>query len=231
MEGFKVTAGRKNAAISAEIERIVLQHDLWLRQYQSIVSRTFGRHKSLDEWSQEELMKVAFNGVKYINAVVAVGDMNKKLNSDYQIPFSVKENGFYLIDALLGIIGRIQLKNLIQIFPVDKEYDGEKWSCKDYFYTMDVLREKGLDNAVGKDNVFDLMWDYQNKDLRELTVFYLSCMNALYRQKTGVDMTEEFCENLGIPSYRCDSKSGVMVNNQTGEILKIQKSSPFTVVK
>ena len=104
MEGFKVTAGRKNAAISAEIERIVLQHDLWLQQYQSIVSRTFGRHKSLDEWSQEELMKVALNGVKYINAVVAVGNMNKKLNSDYQIPFSVKENGFYLIDALLGMI-------------------------------------------------------------------------------------------------------------------------------
>lgn len=41
---------------------------------------------------------------------------------------------------------------------------------------MDVLKEKGLDNAVGRDGVFDLMWDYENRDLREFTVFYMSCI-------------------------------------------------------
>ena len=45
---------------------------------------------------------------------------------------------------------------------------------------------KGLDNAVGRDGVFDLMWDYENRDLREFTVFYMSCMSAMYKQQSGV---------------------------------------------
>ena len=62
----------------------------------------------------------------------------------YNTSFAVKEAGFNLIDTLFGIIGRIKLNNLIKIFPIDKTYDGDKWECKDYFFTMDVLKEKGF---------------------------------------------------------------------------------------
>lgn len=73
---------------------------------------------------------------------IDIDAINHRLDSTYQTPFEVKQNSFNLIDALFGIIGRIKLNNLIKIFPIDKTYDGDKWECKDYFFTMDVLREK-----------------------------------------------------------------------------------------
>ena len=186
MNEFTVTAGNKNETELKELTRLIKLHDLWCRQYHNTVSSMFQKHKSLDDWSQDELMKVALCGVKYINCVADIERENQRLDANYNTPFAVKENGFNLIDALFGTIGRIKLKNLIKIFPVDKTYDGDKWGCKDYFFTMDVLKEKGLDNAVGRDGVFDLMWDYENRDLREFTVFYMSCMSAMYKQQSGV---------------------------------------------
>ena len=132
-----------------------------------------------------------------------------------------------MIDVLFGIIGRIKLKNLIKIFPIDKTYDGDKWGCKDYFFTMDVLKEKGLDNAVGRDGVFDLMWDYMNNDLREFTVFYMNCMSAMYKQQTGVGFAEKFCEDNGIGTYTMDRENGLLIDNQSGEIAKMSNKPSF----
>lgn len=89
-----------------------------------------------------------------------------------------------MIDGLFGVIGRIKLKNLIKVFPVTKDFDGAKYECKDYFYTMNILREKGLDNAVGRDNVFELLW--------YIFSFFLSCMSTIHREQTGMGIAEEF---------------------------------------
>lgn len=232
MDKFTVTTGSKEIAELNRLTRVIALHDLWNRQYHSMVSSIFQKHKSMDDWLQEELMKVALCGVKYINYVADIERENQRLDSSYNTPFEVKENGFNLIDALFGIIGWIKLGNLIKIFPVDKIYDGDKWGCKDYFYTMDVLKEKGLDNAVGRDGVFDLMWDYMNKDLREVTVFFMSCMSAMYKKQTGVGIAEKFCEDNGIGSYTMNRENGLLIDNQSGEIAKVSNTPSFmSVVK
>ena len=207
MNKFTVTTGNKDTAELNRLTRTIKLHDIWNRQYHNIVSSMFEKYKSLNEWSQDELMKVSLCGVKYINYAIDIDAINHRLDSTYQTPFEVKQNSFNLIDALFGIIGRIKLKNLIKIFPVDKTYDEDKWGCKDYFFTMDVLKEKGLDNAVGRDGVFDLMWDYMNKDLREFT--------------------EKFCEDSGIGTYTMDRENGLLIDNQSGEIAKMSNKPSF----
>ena len=157
MDKFTVTIGNKDTAELNRLTRAIALHDVWNRQYHNTVSSMFQKYKSLDDWSQDELMKVALCGVKYIKYVADMERENQRLDSSYNTPFAVKENSFNLIDVLFGIIGRIKLKNLIKIFPIDKTYDGDKWGYKDYFFTMDVLKEKGLDSAVGRDGVFDLI--------------------------------------------------------------------------
>ena len=224
---FTVTTGNKDTAELNRLTRVIALHDMWNRQYHNTVSSMFQKHKSIDEWSQDELMKVALCGVKYINYAIDVDAINHRLDSTYQTPFEVKQNSFNLIDALFGIIGRIKLKNLIKIFPVEKTYDGDKWGCKDCFYTMEVLKKKGLDNTVGRDEVFDLMWDYENRDLREITVFFMSCMSAMYKKQTGVGIAEKFCEDNGIGTYTMDRENGMLVNNQTGEIAKMSNKPSF----
>ena len=227
MNEFTVTTGNKKETELKELTRLIALHDMWCRQYHNTVSSIFQKHKSIDDWSQDELMKVALCGVKYINYVADIERENQRLDSSYNTPFAVKEAGFNMIDTLFGIIGRIKLNNLIKIFPIDKEYDGDKCGCKDYFFTMDVLKEKGLDNAVGRDDVFDLMWDYENRDLREFTVFYMSCMSAMYKQQSGVSFAEKFCEDNGIGTYTMDRENGLVIDNQSGEIAKVSKKPSF----
>lgn len=227
MNTFTVTTGNKKETELKEFTRLFALHDLWCRQYHNVVTSIFEKHNSIDDWSQDELMKVALCGVKYINYAIDIDSANHRLDNTYQTPFEVKQNAFNLIDALFGAIGRIKLKNLIKIFPIDKDYDGAKWECKDYFFTMDVLREKGLNNAVGRDNVFDLMWDYMNRELRELTVFYMSCMSAMYKQQSGVSFAEKFCEDNGIGTYTMDRENGLLIDNQSGEIAKMSNKPSF----
>lgn len=227
MDKFTITTGNKDTAELNRLTRAIALHDIWNRQYHNTVSCMFQKYKSLDDWSQDELMKVALCGVKYINSAIEIDAINHRLDSTYQTSFEVKQNSFNLIDGLFGIIGRIKLGNLIKIFPIDKTYDGDKWGSKDYFFTMDVLKEKGLDNAVGRDGVFDLMWDYENRDLREFTVFYMSCMSAMYKQQTGVGIAEKFCEDNGIGTYTMDRENGLLIDNQTGEIAKVSNKSSF----
>lgn len=232
MDKFTITTGNKDTAELNRLTRVIALHDMWNRQYHNTVSSMFQKYKSIDEWSQEELMKVALCGVKYINSAIEIDAINHRLDSTYQTSFEVKQNSFNLIDGLFGIIGRIKLNNLIKVFPIDKEYDGDKYGCKDYFFTMNALKEKGLDNAVGCDEVFDLMWDYENRDLREVTVFYMSCMSAMYERQTGVGIAEKFCEDNGIGTYTMDKENGLLIDNQSGEIAKMSNKPSFmSVVK
>ena len=227
MDKFTVETGNKDTAELNRLTRVIMLHDMWNKQYHNTVNSIFQKHKSIDDWSQDELMKVALCGVKYINSAIEIDAINYRLDSTYQTPFEVKQNSFNLIDALFGIIGRIKLGNLIKIFPIDKEYDGGKWGCKDYFFTMDVLREKGLDNAVGRDGVFDLLWDYENRELRKLTVFYMSCISAMYQRQTGVSLAEKFCEDNDIGTCHVDHENGIVIDNQSGKIAKISNKPSF----
>lgn len=227
MNTFTVTTGNKKETKIKELTRLIKLHDLWCRQYHNVVTNIFEKHSKIDDWSQDELMKVALCGVKYIKYVADIEGENQRLDLSYNTPFAVKEAGFNMIDVLFDIIGRIKLKNLIKIFPIDKDYDGAKWECKDYFFTMDVLREKGLDNAVSRDGVFDLLWDYENRELRKLTVFYMSCMSAMYQRQTGVSFAEKFCEDNDIDSCSVDRENSIIIDNQTGKIAKLSNKPSF----
>lgn len=72
MDNFTVTTGNKDIAELNRLTRVIMLHDIWSRQYHSTVSSMFEKHKSIDDWSQDELMKVALYGVKYIKCVADI---------------------------------------------------------------------------------------------------------------------------------------------------------------
>ena len=59
MNKFTVTTGNKDTAELNRLTRVIALHDIWNRQYHNTVSSMFQKYKSLDDWSQDELMKVA----------------------------------------------------------------------------------------------------------------------------------------------------------------------------
>lgn len=182
MDKFTVTTGNKVNRFT----RVIALRDMWNRQYHNTLSSLSEKYRRIEECSQEELMKVALCGVKYVKYIVEVEREKQRVNASYNTPFAVKKTVYHFMDDLYYVISRIMLKNLINIFPVEKTYDGDKRGCKDYFYTMEILKKKGMDNILGGGNcAFELMRDYENRDLREVTVFYMSCMSAMYKHQSG----------------------------------------------
>ena len=79
MDKFTVTIGNKDTAELNRLTRTIKLHDMWNRQYHNTVSSMFEKYKNLDDWSQDELMKVALCGVKYIKCVADIERENQRL--------------------------------------------------------------------------------------------------------------------------------------------------------
>ena len=195
MKKFEIIKGNKEECGVKQQQKAAKMVDLWGRQYQNAVKDAFRRTSQVQYWFQDDLMKVAFIGVKWIIAYKNLRYWNNRVLNRVE---SLEEKNlmYQILDNLFKIIGHIRLKNLIITFPIEKEYDGDKWGCKDYFYTMNVLKKNNLENAVGRDEVFNLLWDYVNNDLRTVAVEYMNCISALHKEQTGESLIENGMEEI-----------------------------------
>lgn len=206
-------------------------NEAWERQFFDTVMRYTKEYGTLYKLPQDKLAKVGLAGIKYICSCRDVSRENIKLGVDK--PKTLKENQyrFQLIDSIFGVLGCLTLRNFVTTFPIDKTYDGAKWEEKDYFFTMDVLSRMDWDKPIGRDNILELLWDYENSDLRHAYIEFITAMSAIYRSQTGKGIAETWCDNMGIPTYTEDKETGIMKNNQTGDIMKPKKASHLQIVK
>ena len=86
------------------------------------------------------------------------------------------------------------------------------------------------DKPIGRDGLMDLLWDYENTDLRNVYLEFLNAMSAIYRSQTGKGLAEQWCEDQGIDTYTYDRETGIMTDNQTGDIIKTKEHSHLRVV-
>lgn len=232
MRNFEIIGGSDSEKID-RVTKLITLHDCWQRQYHKAIYDAMARNegKQLSDYPQEDLMKIALLGIKYINLVREIRRESERLNIDSKQSLEESQAIFNLIDTVFMVMGYIKLKNLVTTFPIKKEYDGEKWECKDYFYTMDVLSKMDWDKPVGRDNISELLWDYQNDDLRHAYVEFTCAMSAIYRSKTGKSIAEEWCDDIGIPTYTINKETGIIRDNQTGQTTKLKSRSNLQVVK
>ena len=230
---FTVIKGKSDTVDTTRIKNLLTVYNCWQRQYHNAICKTMEENegKKIEDFPQEDLMKIALSGVKHVISVLEIRRENTRIGTDYTKTLEESQATFDLIDALFSVMGCIKLKNFVTIFPITKEYDGEKWQSKDYFYTIDVLSKMDWDKPIGRDNMYDLLWDYQNDDLREVCVEFTCAMSAIYRSQTGKGIAEEWCDEIGIPTYAVDNINGIMRDNQTGKVTKIKKKSHIQVVK
>lgn len=133
-----------------------------------------------------------------------------------------------MAQAAIQLLGEITPRMLLRVFPVTKTYDGERWECKDYFYTMRALEDHGLD-APMDDHVLEVLWEYMNPHISHFVVWITGAMSDFRVAMGEKDPMVEFLEDQGIPTYRrYTDTSGreVMVNNLTGEVQRIVKPKP-----
>lgn len=214
------------------INRIAKLNEIWERQYYTALEKACtGRNGMLKDLPQDELAKIGFAGIKYICSMRDVSRENRKLGIDEGRTLTEEQIRFTVIDSIFTILGCLTLRNFVTTFPIEKSYDGAKWQEKDYFYTMDVLSKMDWDKPIDRDELSELLWDYMNADLRHAYIEYTNAMSAIYRAQTGRGIAETWLDDLGIPTYKMDKETGIMINNHTGDIMKTKKVSHIQIVK
>ena len=137
---FTVIKGKSDTEDTTRIKNLLTVYNCWQRQYHNAICKTMEENegKKIEDFPQEDLMKIALSGVKHVISVLEIRRENTRIGTDYTKTLEESQATFDLIDALFSVMGCIKLKNFVTIFPITKEYDGEKWQSKDYFYTIDV---------------------------------------------------------------------------------------------
>lgn len=107
------------------------------------------------------------------------------------------ENRYQELKKVMETIGRLTPMELLRMYPITKEYDGEKWGTKDYFYTMDKLKKRLADKPIGDaQDVACLLWDYQNRDLAWLLLQWQNVLGDLHVYCNEPGPQDEFDERL-----------------------------------
>ncbi len=214
------------------VYRVAKLNECWKRQYISALEKSCtGRKGKICDLPQDELAKIGLTGIKYICSMRDVTRENMKLGIDKGRTLAEEQVRFTVIDSIFTILGCLTLRNFVTAFPIEKYYKGDKWEEKDYFSTMEVLNNMDLDKPIGRDELSELLWDYYNADLRHAYMEYTSAMSAMYKAQTGKGIMEKFFEDRGVPVYTMDKETGIMKNNQTGNILKPKKVSHIQIVE
>lgn len=211
--------------------RIAKMNEIWERQFFNTVMKYVEEYGTLYKLPQDKLAKVGLAGIKYIYSCRDISRENMKLGIDESKTLEQNQYRFQLIDSIFGVLGCLTLRNFVNTFPIDKTYDGEKWECKDYFSTMEILSKMDWDKPIGRDELSELLWDYDNEELRHAYVEFTTAMSAIYRAQTGRGIAETWLDDLGIPTYTEDRETGIMKNSQTGDIMKPKKVSYLHIVE
>lgn len=193
--------------------------------YPSIYSRIFLRSlkeavKELENESEqyyEIFKKVILFGVKMINS-------SEEKNQDYNL-LIIK---FKTISNIQWLISYLTPKELETIFPISKEYDGERYGFKDYFYTKNYIKEFGENRLIG-DSASEFLWEYLNWEISDFVVNLMCTMSDIRRAEGQKGIMEEFLEKNGVPTqtmYETEKGKKFLVNNSTGETMVVKKPRP-----
>lgn len=161
-----------------------------------------------------------FKRYLFLNVKLISGDRRNKPEYKTAEDIAARFQAFSLLTDMFALLTPVEF---VQMFPIRKTYDGKKYQCKDYFSTMEALKECEPDQPIGEDKIMHFLWDYDNDDIMNFEVEKMCCLSDLRRAQGGQGLMEEFMHEQGLPTYTLHEKEGYLYNNLTGKTQKICK--------
>lgn len=133
------------------------------------------------------------------------------------------QSWFFIVEFINQMIAKITPRQFMEIFPIAKDYDGEKYGCKDYFYTKDYMAHLGYDAPIGEEKASEFLLEYWNPHIEIYAVHWMEIINKMHRLNGGRDIFVEFMEEQGLSFPTYHKEGNYLVNSKTGERHKVQK--------
>jgi len=191
------------------IPRDSKKYSLYLKAFKKILNAAeIEREKDSENSAKMYGLKLAWHGVK---TVISHPDTESKKEA---------ENLFDFISHVKYFISILTLKEFMQLFPIEKKYDGEKWEVKDYYSTVAYIQESGLEaDYVLGDKALELIAEYQNEDIFGLFVKSMEVMSAIRRYEGDLDLFEEF-------QAACGEETTNTFKNSKGQAYYVKNGRP-----
>lgn len=133
----------------------------------------------------DERMKPIYHTIK----CTSMQDFNdcKKRHDEYMTLF-------FIVDNLLQ---GMPTEAFVRWFPIDKVYDGERLGMKDYFSTMEMIKQTPIITDPMK-----FMMDYCNPIIGDFMVNLIGAIVAAREADGEESPIEHFCKENGVRTYR-----------------------------
>lgn len=167
---------------------------------------------------RENPVQIIYYGVRYID--------NKEEVTKFTLDEVELETD--LIWTIISYMRSLTPREFINIFPINKEYDGIKQEMKDYFYTMNMIKALPQDKPIGA-NIFNFLLDYTNIYINIFAAKIMSNIDKSRELEGKSNLFEDWAQKNNIPLYRIYSNSHgkkFMVDIATGKSYKIREKVP-----
>ena len=172
---------RNDTAYQAHLElkdRPVIIHNNYIK-YRDISPR---------KRSKDELKKYVFYGIlDLVNWKSKYTVRNKEC-------FEI-EAKYKAMQDIITAAAELTPRDFINMFPIDKEYYGEKYGEKDYFFTMKELRSFPMDKKIG-DMIIPFLDIYYSKPVFLFWVKYVSCIDDYSLYCGFSEPSDEYYSNM-----------------------------------
>lgn len=156
------------------------------------------------------IRQMVFFGVRFLKTV----DLK-------ELDYEETRDVFSLFCAIDDLIEKLSFYTIINIFPIRKDFDGARWEAKDYFSTMDYLKDKDLSKMILEYGIDDFFWNYYNQDIMSYCVQKYMVVDRLRRFEGKEGMIEGFARRRGVNMLH-KFQEGVFIDEK-GNVYKEQK--------
>lgn len=128
-----------------------------------------------------------------------------------------------------AVIGMMTISTFIQLFPIKKTYDGKKYMCKDYYQTIKMLKNTGLDfnKDMMLDQIDEILAEYWNDNILGFNVFSLMLLYRIDIANNRKPLFDKWLEENRVQKIN-KIADGVYLDSGTGKILKEADTSTYS---
>lgn len=148
-------------------------------------------------------------------------------------PLDYKEaqSDFQMISATKMMIEQITPSEFMNLFPIKKSYNGDKYGVKDFNSTMRYINSLERDKPI--ENAMEFMFSYHNDDIQDFLVKLITTKSYINMCLGQPSVAEIWAGQNGIETYtkHTDQAGSEYLLDSKGKTRKIEKKRHLHLVK